>query len=276
MAKKAFCVGINDYPYDGSDLNGCVNDANAWAGLLIDHFDFPSTDVQIITDEEATKANIIAGIKALLSGSKSGDVLVFTNSSHGSYTADKGGDEPNRFDEIICPYDVDENELTDDDLRELFANLSRGVRLTVISDSCFSGTLTRGDLQGLPNSRLMPDDRRVRFLNPGLRGKPVVSRPFRELQKSRFKLREKHPESKMKEILLSGCTDREYSFDANIGGVYHGAMTYFALQTIREAGYKITYNQLHARVNYMLEQTDYAQHPRLEGNSRNKKRQIFT
>ena len=27
MAKKAFCVGINDYPYDGSDLNGCVNDA---------------------------------------------------------------------------------------------------------------------------------------------------------------------------------------------------------------------------------------------------------
>ena len=29
MAKKALCVGINDYPYDGSDLNRCVNDANA-------------------------------------------------------------------------------------------------------------------------------------------------------------------------------------------------------------------------------------------------------
>ena len=36
MAKRAFCVGINDYPYDGSDLNGCVNDANAWADLLIE------------------------------------------------------------------------------------------------------------------------------------------------------------------------------------------------------------------------------------------------
>lgn len=276
MAKRAFCVGINDYPYDGSDLNGCVNDANAWAELLIDHFDFPSTDVKIITDQEATKANMIAGIKDLLAGSKSGDVLVFTNSSHGSYIADQGGDEPNSFDEIICPYDIDSNELTDDDLRELFTDLRRGVRLTVISDSCFSGTVTRADLQGLPNSRLMPDDRRVRFLNPGLRGKPVVSRPFLEQQKSRFTIREKYPESKMKEILLSGCTDREYSFDANIGGVYHGAMTYFAQKAIRDAGYKLTYNQLHAQLNYLLEQTEYAQHPRLEGSSRKKKRQIFT
>ncbi len=32
MTKKAVCVGINDYPYDGNDLNGCVNDAKAWAG----------------------------------------------------------------------------------------------------------------------------------------------------------------------------------------------------------------------------------------------------
>jgi len=35
MTKKALCVGINDYPYDGSDLNSCVNDARAWADLLV-------------------------------------------------------------------------------------------------------------------------------------------------------------------------------------------------------------------------------------------------
>ena len=40
MAKRAFCIGINDYPYDGSDLKGCVNDANDWANLLVEHFDF--------------------------------------------------------------------------------------------------------------------------------------------------------------------------------------------------------------------------------------------
>ena len=31
--RRALCIGINDYPYEGNDLNGCVNDANAWAGL---------------------------------------------------------------------------------------------------------------------------------------------------------------------------------------------------------------------------------------------------
>jgi metacaspase-1 len=39
MAKKAFCVGINDYQYDGSALNGCVNDARAWAEILMSHYD---------------------------------------------------------------------------------------------------------------------------------------------------------------------------------------------------------------------------------------------
>ena len=31
MAKHALCIGINDYPGTGSDLSGCVNDANDWA-----------------------------------------------------------------------------------------------------------------------------------------------------------------------------------------------------------------------------------------------------
>jgi metacaspase-1 len=74
MAKRAFCVGINDYPYDGSDLNGCVNDAQAWAELLTSHYDFARADVKLITDAEATKVNMTAGIKDLLAGAKSGDV----------------------------------------------------------------------------------------------------------------------------------------------------------------------------------------------------------
>ena len=30
MAKRALCIGINDYPGTGSDLAGCVNDAHDW------------------------------------------------------------------------------------------------------------------------------------------------------------------------------------------------------------------------------------------------------
>src|SRR6266540_5516960 len=105
MVKKAFCVGINDYPIEGADLKGCVNDAQQWASLLRDHFDFPSSDVKVLTDAEATKANILGGLKDLLAGASSDDVLVFTNSSHGSQIPDTSGDEPT-YDEVLCPYDI--------------------------------------------------------------------------------------------------------------------------------------------------------------------------
>jgi metacaspase-1 len=271
MAKKAFCVGINNYPYDGSDLNGCVNDARAWAELLMSHYDFPRADVKLITDVEATKANMIAGIKGLLAGAKSGDVLVFTNSSHGTYLADTDGDEPS-YDEALCPYDVASELLKDDELRELFADLAQGVRLTVLSDSCHSGTVTRAIVSDiLPGLIKTPDDRRVRFLNPGLRGGIVLPNPWKARPN-----RQKYPESKMREVVLSGCTDKEYSYDALIGGAYHGAMTYFALQAIRDASYQITYAQLHSRMNYLLDEAGYPQHPQLEGRNQSKKRQIFT
>lgn len=270
MAKKALCVGVNDYPGEGSDLNGCVNDAKAWADLLIQHYAFPSGSVNVLLDAQAKKAHIIDGLKSLLAGAGSGDELVFTNSSHGTYLADTSGDEP-MYDEALCPYDSDQHLITDDELREIFSGLPEGVALTIISDSCHSGTVTRAALnENLPGLKT-PDDRRVRFLHPSLIGRAVLSNPFQASDRTKVK----YPESEMKEVLLSGCTASEYSYDALIGGTYHGAMTYFALQAIREANYKITYSQLHSRLLYLLDEAGYPQHPQLEGNGANKEKRIF-
>ena len=144
-----------------------------------------------------------------------------------------------------------------------------GVRLTVILDNCFSGTATRAAVSEILPGLKTPDDRRIRFLNPALRGLPVLENPWTAKPKSRIK----YSESKMKEILLSGCTDKEYSYDSYIEGAYHGAMTYYAIQAIRQSNYKLTYSQLHQRLNNLI--TDYPQHPQLEGKKTNKKRQIF-
>lgn len=272
MAKKALCVGINDYPYEGSDLNGCVNDAKAWADLLVSHFDFPASDVTLRLDAEATKANMLAYLKELLGGAKAGDVLVFTNSSHGTYIPDTSGDEP-QYDEALCPYDCADNLIVDDELREFFADaIPKGVALTVISDSCFSGTVTRAVVADFIPGLKTPDDRRVRFLSPALRGQPVLENPW----KAKPKRKAKYPETKMVELLLSGCSDKEYSYDALIDGVYHGAMTYFALKAITQAKYHITYQQLHTQLENLIDAAGYPQHPQLEGNSKNKKKQIFT
>ncbi|HWP92509.1 MAG TPA: caspase family protein [Thermodesulfobacteriota bacterium] len=267
--RRALCVGINDYPYEGNDLNGCVNDANAWAGLLTKQYGFPKSDVKVLLDSEATKKNIMKALKRLMAGARPGDILVFTNSSHGSYVADTSGDEE-KYDEILCPYDIEDNHILDDELRELIANLKSGVNMTVILDNCFSGTATRAAVAEIIPGLKTPDDRRVRFLSPALRGLPVLQNPWSAKPNSKMK----QPESKMMEILLSGCTDKEYSYDAFFDGVYHGALTYYAIQAIRQANYKLTYSQLHKRIVNLI--SDYPQHPQLEGKSSNKKRQIFS
>lgn len=275
MAKKALCVGINDYPGDGSDLNGCVNDARAWAQLLIDQYGFAKNGVTVLTDAQATKANIMTGIKKLLAGAKSGDVLVFQNSSHGTYVADEDGDEE-RFDEALCPYDCADNLIVDDELRGLFGGIGKGVSLTVIADNCHSGTVTRAAVaENLPGMRT-PDDRRVRFLHPSLIGRRGVANPWSRATRAASARTAKYPESKMKDVLLAGCTPNEYSYDALIDGTYHGAMTFYALQAIKAADYRITYAQLHARLRYLLDANGYPQHPQLEGNAQNKKKQIFS
>jgi hypothetical protein len=262
MTKKALCVGINDYPFgDENDLQGCVNDANDWASLLKNHFDF--TDVKQLLNADATKAKVITGIKDLLNGAKAGDILVFTNASHGTYLADTDGDE-DKYDEAICPYDTDSNLLVDDELRNLFKNIPKDVRLSVISDSCHSGSVTRV---------MVNEYRRNRQLNPRVFGGKELSPE--QLRAARGK-KEKYPESGMKEILLSGCKSNQTSADAYINNDYHGAMSYHAIKAITDANYSLTYANLRQRLVSLLEDENYDQVPQLEGTDEFKSRRIFT
>jgi hypothetical protein len=263
MSRKALCIGINDYPGDKSDLNGCVNDANAWASLLRDHYDFASADVKLLLDAQAKKQTILQGLKELLANANPGDLLVFTNSSHGTYVADSSSDED--YDEALCPVDYQSNLIVDDELRELFSNVRDGVNLVVISDSCHSGSVTR-----LPGDDA--DERRPRFLSPKLFGGAVLDNPVTASPRNA----EAFPESDMKEILLTGCRDIQVSYDARIAGTYHGAMSYHALKAIREAGYDLTYRELHAQTAALVKQARFPQDPQLEGSDANKDRRIFS
>lgn len=264
--KSALCVGINDYPIRGTDLKGCVNDAKAWAALLIDHFGFAPDRVTLLLDAQATRRRILSRLDKLLTGAKRGDLIVFTNSSHGTYVADDNGDE-SRYDEAICPYDMAKNLIVDDELRARFAVMPAGVHLTVISDSCFSGSLTRGE--GVTT----PDDRRWRFVNPSLIGRREIAGVRR---RAIPRSTERYPQRTMREVLVSGCRDDQYSFDARFGNIYHGAMTHFAIEIIEAAHYSISYEELWDRLVVRLEQEGFDQEPQVEGKAASKRRRIFT
>lgn len=273
MANGALCVGINDYPVDGADLAGCVNDATAWADLLTKRFDFPGSSVKLLTDRRARKKPILDGLKTLIAGAAAGDLLVFTNSSHGSYLPDRDDDEPDSYDETICPWDVKEAQITDDELREVLADIPRGVRFTLVSDSCHSGSVTRADLGDLFPGLRFRDRRRVRFLSPALLRR---TRLLPDARRAKPRGRIGQTQSGMRHVLLSGCRDDEYSYDARIGSTFHGAMSYHAIKAIRAARYSITPARLARELNRMLPAAGYEQHPQVSGPAAAKRRPIFT
>jgi len=264
MAKRAFFVGVNEYPAAADRLKGCVNDAMGWSELLTDHFDFPRSSIKVITDADATKSAVIAALKRLLARARSGDVLVFGNSSHGSQVPDADGDEK-LMDEVLCPYDADDNVISDDELRELFSAIPAGVRFTAILDNCHSGSGTRAAPgAGTPY-------RRARYMEPRHAGAPAGWSP-----RGKSRGGAKYPESQMRELLLAGCRSDESSYDADLEGKFHGAMTFYALRVIEAANYRLTYGDLTRRVKRRLTAAEFDQHPRLEGKDANKGRQIFT
>jgi hypothetical protein len=247
--KKAVCIGINNYPGTSSDLQGCVNDANDWCALLND-YGFTTT---LLLDSQATRQNIKTALENLVLSVGQGDVGVFTYSGHGTQTIDMSGDEGDTYDEAIYVYD---GMIVDDDLRVIIDKIDPLATLVIISDSCFSGSVTR----------LVPEKARPRYLP--LNG--FLEDREDRVVRQRFLL----PESGMPELLITGCTDSEYSYDAEIDGRYNGAMSAMALRVIKQNP-GLTYNEFYTRLRTMLPSKDYPQSPQLEGSDAHKGTLLF-
>ncbi|MBW7675280.1 caspase family protein [Chryseobacterium chendengshani] len=145
--KKALIVGINDYApigMGGPDLNGCINDARDMANTLVICGFLPS-QIRILTNQNATRANILNYLKTLVNNSVKGDSLVFYYSGHGTRVANISVDlEIDGLDEAICPHDyATAGVIRDDDFKAVLSKLKAGVNLEVIFDCCHSGTGTR-------------------------------------------------------------------------------------------------------------------------------------
>lgn len=269
--KKALLVGIN-YPNTSHALNGCVNDVNTMADLLMNHFEFEPKTIRMLTDESATTANIMERLHWLVEGAQPGDVLFFHYSGHGSQFVDidyeDNDKEPDGLDEILCPIDLNWRDkiIKDDDLKEIFNTLPIGVNLTVVLDCCHSGSgldqdnyfhpLGVGEARTLPGPNRvrelpMPADiaNRARGLNLSIKTRQLVNRNIEQVG-----------------LLISGCQPHQTSADAWIHSRYMGAATYFLVYHIRHNNYQISYRDLVTNMNHSLRNYGYSQRPELNGN----------
>lgn len=150
--RKSLLIGIS-YRNSIRPLGGCINDVKNVRQFLVERYGFPtSPDAMVILTDEGredaahlpTKANIIRWMRWLVADARAGDSLFLHYSGHGGQTPDLGadGDEIDAMDETILPVDYEQaGQIVDDDMHEILVrHLPPGVRLTVIFDSCHSGT----------------------------------------------------------------------------------------------------------------------------------------
>ena len=268
--KRALLVGLNHYPDPANNLKGCVNDVLMSSQHLQNNYGFAVEDIRLLTDERATTANIRKRLAWLASDMRPGDVVLFHYSGHGSQVRDRDGDElKDHLDEIICPYDLNwDDPITDDELGKTFANVPEGASVTVILDSCHSGT-------GL--KEFGPTPRRDKFIVPppdvfhrtgptitdrGVNRSLTMVEPKKELP---LQALAKSLAEKQKAVLVAACRANQLSADAWIDGDYHGALTYYFWRSAQSLGWNVTYKETVHKTSDLLKADNYDQVPQLEG-----------
>jgi len=137
-ANYALVIGIDDYPAPLPKLKTAVNDAKTFAGLLSARYGFQITT---LLNQDATRDKILAAITHFRKALAENDSFLIYYAGHGSY--DRGTDKG-----YWLPIDADPDPLitsrdisADDLVTEVRGLAARHV--IVISDSCFSGDLSR-------------------------------------------------------------------------------------------------------------------------------------
>ena len=134
----ALVIGIDNYPAPIPKLKTAVNDARSFAALLSSKYGF---QVTMLLNQEATRDKILDAISHFRKKLAENDSFLIYYAGHGSY--DRGTEKG-----YWLPVDADSDPLmtsrdisADDLVTEVRGLAARHV--IVISDSCFSGDLSR-------------------------------------------------------------------------------------------------------------------------------------
>lgn len=280
--KYALVVGIDKYPGERK-LEGSVNDAKAVAELLKEK---GFTEIQILTDEKATRDRIIGALSCFQTKVKSGDVFFFYFAGHGTVFLDrlsKDQDEGDRkikgdisldtgkpifpegaYDSAICPVDHKHNTssekwgnlILDDELSTEFAEFTaKGSGVLFVSDSCNSGTL--GRKLDAPNTRFLTP---AEAYNLPVDDSTVGSQPSPTV----------NPVDKKKETLkgkflaLTAAADQQNAeeFEDNNRKMW-GVFTYYFLEILREKP-EITFEELRRELNNRTPRKNKRQQAQIE------------
>jgi hypothetical protein len=253
---------VSGAAYEGwtGPLSACEFDARDMAALAKGQGMKPT----VLITKKATRAALLAGMRAAAKALKAGDLFFLSYSGHGGQVPDTNKDEPDRKDETWCLYD---GQLIDDELYLELSRFAAGVRILVLSDSCHSGSVTRERTPPPPppgtRAKLMPEavGQRVYAANKTFYDK--LQAGVADQAKREAKLTD--PDAALAQLavsgaaatatalvgafkpavlLISGCMDNQTSLD----GEHNGLFTEKLLKVWNQARFTGSYASFHARI----------------------------
>jgi hypothetical protein len=135
-----------------TDLEGAVNDATQMRDLLIYKYRFKPENIVLLTDAKATADRILDTLQThLIDAAQSGDVSFFYYAGHGSRIRNTLTRNSSGMDSTLIPADslLGVPDIRSKELDRIYLKAKRkNMALTLVEDSCFSGTGIRGPRPG--------------------------------------------------------------------------------------------------------------------------------
>jgi pimeloyl-ACP methyl ester carboxylesterase len=254
MKLYALLIGINEYHKDSLQsiptLYACLNDVAAMKNILHAYFEDMIPDksqIQVLQNEQASRKNVINGFANHLCQAQKDDVVLIYYAGHGSsgitapefreYTSDDQ-------EQTWVLYDSRTEgglDLADKEIALLLDKISQTqAHITVISDSCHSGSITR-DIEDYLNlkPRFCASSKKERTLTSYLNGA--------YLQRYDLKIpnTDSYKELRVKHILFAACTRLE---KAREGFDNHGIFTKALLNVLEQKNGLVQYSELSIRI----------------------------
>jgi hypothetical protein len=274
QTRRALLIGIDIYqpgsgavtltpaspsPGRGSwqNLNGAVNDMKAMRDILKARYGFKPEHVRVLENDSATRKNILSAFRDhLIQKASPGDICLFFYAGHGSQVANSSTREEDGLDESLVPSDSyrGARDIRDKELWKLYNTVQeKGANLTVIVDSCHSGSISRG--LSIPV--------KYRYLTPDLRDASDPTR-FRETPAEKGAL------------IISAAQDFEQAAEIIDEDRHnHGLFTWALLKTLRSVSVDEPADRILLRVKALMRSQGKTQEPNIEATPKRKKAPLF-
>jgi pimeloyl-ACP methyl ester carboxylesterase len=263
----ALIVAIDKYPVKGHELNGCVNDASAFAAYLKEFCRTSNITYseKRLFDADAARLKIVEGFKHF-DAAKDGDTCVYYYSGHGSQmkAPPEFWDEPDGMSQTIVCHDSRTGgagcrDMADKEIGYLIHKATKGrdVHFLAVTDCCHSGTNTREVAAAEGLKARMADT--------------CTSTP-RAIDYQGFKEWNNFQPPSSKHVHLAAAKNDETAKECKINGTSRGVFTFSMIETLQQTNGNISYMELMQRVSIKAKNKVQDQTPQLNayGNTNTK------